>query len=106
MNENKKFFAEIIVSTLLLVVVTSNGYGQQHKRLVVIGHVIGVEVPETGWPMEFQSVKIFYLRIDKVLKGKSTGKYIRIAYGYNPSSAPQYILPKEMFDGKTQWKFD
>ncbi|HKR02654.1 MAG TPA: hypothetical protein VJT09_18390 [Pyrinomonadaceae bacterium] len=106
MSEYKKFFSKIIASALLLALVASDSYGMKRKQLVVIGRVIGVEVPETGWPMEFESVKIFYIRVERVLKGKSTAKYIRIAYGYNPSSAPQYILPIEMFDGKTRWKFD
>ncbi|GEM_PF-5140778 len=91
---------------LFLVFLNVNCFGQQSKELVVKGRVIAVEQPEFGWAMEFESVKIFYLRIEKVLKGKIASKYIRIAYGYNPSSSPKYILPEKMFNGKTSWKFN
>jgi len=106
MNKSKRCFIKVIVSTLLFCVLAWDAYGLERKRLVVVGRVIAVEVPEFGWPGEFESLKIFYIRIEKVLKGKSTAKHIRVAYGYNPSSAPQYILPAEMFDGNTIWKFD
>lgn len=110
MNEYKKFITKIffiaIVNVFIFALVPSVGFGQPNEQLIVAGRVIGVEQPERGWAMEFESVKIFYLRIDKVLKGKSNSKYIRIAYGYNPSSSPQHILPEEMFNGKTHWKFN
>ena len=99
-------FCLVITCALALFILFSSAFGQQHKKLVVIAHVIGVEQPERDWPMEYESVKIFYLRIEKVLSGKTNSKYIRVAYGYNPSSSPQYILPKEMFEGKNRWKFE
>jgi hypothetical protein len=77
----------------------------RNKRITVRASVIGIEVPESPWAGEFQSVKILYLKIQRVLKGHEDAKYIRVAYGYNPSSGPENILPEEMFDGKSAWEF-
>jgi hypothetical protein len=100
-----KIFLLTIVSLFVLSFSSSQSFGQNQKRIVVTGQVIGVEVPESGWAMEYEMVKIFYLRIEKVLKGKTVSNYIRIAYGYNPSSAPERILPQDLFSGKNIWKF-
>ena len=52
-----------------------------------------------------EAVKIFYVRVDKVLKGTFDDKYIRIGYGY---ILPFFTksLPTELFNGKTLWKFN
>jgi hypothetical protein len=71
----------------------------------IIGQVIGMEVPDFGWSMHFQSLKVFYVRVEIVEKGKVSGKYIRIAYGHNPTSNPKSILPDQMFDARTRWRF-
>lgn len=81
-------------------------YAQVTEDISIIGPVVAVETPEFSWPMEFEAVKIFYVRVDKVLKGKFDDKYVRIGYGYNPSSSSQNNLPTELFNGKTVWKFN
>jgi len=81
-------------------------YAQDSEDISIIGPVVAVETPEFSWPMEFGAVKIFYVRVDKVLKGMFEDKYIRIGYGYDPSGPPQNILPTALFNGKTVWKFD
>jgi len=81
-------------------------YAQDSEDLSIIGSVVAVETPEFSWPMEFEAVKIFYVRVDKVLKGTFDDKYIRIGYGYNPSRSSQKNLPTELFNGKTHWKFN
>jgi hypothetical protein len=73
-------------------------------KLVVVGRVIGVEEPESVWPMEFESLKIFYFRIITVVQGEEQDKYLRIAYAYNPSSDPESKLPESLFNGKSVWK--
>lgn len=110
MYENKhpsvKTFLISIICGLILLYAPSSSLGQRHKRLVIVGSVICVQRPDLGWPMEFESLEIFYVRIDKVVKGKSSSKYIRIAYGHNPTSQPQYNLPLEIFKEKARWKFE
>ncbi len=81
-------------------------YSQSSENLSIVGPVVAVETPEFSWPMEFEAVKIFYVRVDKVVKGTFDDKYIRIGYGYNPSHSPQSNLPTELFNGKTVWKFN
>lgn len=81
-------------------------HGQKDNKVTIDATVIGVEVPEMGWPMEFEDLKIFYLRVDRVEKGKLREKYLRVAYGHNPSSNRSGILPDEMFEGKFQWRFE
>ncbi len=81
-----------------------SGGQNKSKEILVSGVIVGVEMPEFPWPMEFQSLKIFYLRISKIHKGHEKAKYLRVAYGYNPSLNPKTALPEEMFDGKSVWQ--
>jgi len=76
------------------------------ERVRFVGQVIGSEVPNMGWPMEFESLKIFYVRVEKVKKGSLKAKYVRIAYGHNPSNNPSSTLPEAMFNGQTRWEFE
>ena len=99
--------AILLFGVLVLICSGSHvAHGQKDNKVTVVATVIGVEVPEMGWPMEFEDLKIFYLRVDRVEKGKLREKYLRVAYGHNPSSNPSSILPDEMFDGRFQWRFE
>ena len=104
----KKRRPYIFIFIVLMIGTTFVGvsYSQDSKDLSVVGPVVAVETPEFSWPMEFEAIKIFYVRVDKVLKGKFDDKYVRIGYGYNPSRSPQNNLPTELFNGKTVWKFN
>jgi len=82
----------------------SIGSAGSANHISVTGTVIAMEEPEFGWPMEYQSLKIFYLRVDKIAQGREKAKYLRVAYGYNPTRQPETVLPDEMFSGNSVWK--
>jgi hypothetical protein len=104
-NVLKTITSSLILLTIFHVMPLIAHCEARHKKVVVLARVIGVEVPEQPWPMEFQSLKVFYLKIERVLEGNVDEKFIRVEYGYNPSSQPENILPEEMFDGRSVWEF-
>jgi hypothetical protein len=95
----------LTVLAIMLAVLSCAGIACAKERVVIVGKVIAVEAPEFPWPMETESVKIIYVRVERVEKGVFAGRYARIVYPYNPSSNPQSKLPEVMFDGKSLWRF-
>ncbi len=96
----------LAVAVLALVLSVSLGVNcQDTDKATITGTVIGTEQPDLfGWPMHTNRMDILYVRVEKVLKGKMTSRYIRLGYPYNEGRGPK--LSEEILDGKHIWRFD
>lgn len=89
-----------VIALSALMVLANEG---REKRLVIVGTVAGYDqlsslVSLTSVPQS----QLLIVRVKKQIKGREELRYIKVIYKYGANEGP---LPKDIFDGTSQWRF-
>lgn len=102
MSTNKTVIYAFLFAALFFGLDSTN-QAQDSDDSVVIGTVLGLKRPDLmGWIMHRRHLDEYYVRVDKVVKGTVSSKYIVIGYPYNDEDK---ALPSDILSNKYRWKF-
>lgn len=105
MKNNQNTLKRVIfVSILMLCLVLPSIAICLNKKIVLSGKVVAYE--NSGLRIahltDILREEIFYVKVEKIQKGKEDSKYIKVRYSYRGEKSD---LPENLLEGKNLWKF-
>jgi len=104
--KKKRTITAVVISLIALTFFVLYSSEAQRKKpgLILTGVVVGYDeslslVNVTSAPQ----LQVLIVRIVRSLKGHEESRYIKVVYQYMHNDP---TLPKEIVDGKTQWRFE